>query len=133
MMNLFNILLVFSDWSLFLLRLLMGIIFLVHGGLKLRQLKVAQENFQTMGLKPGWLWGTTAAIIEVAGGTLFVLGLWVQIPALILAAQMAIITLFKIKKGYRFIGGYEFDLLLIAAALILATLGGGALSLLILF
>ena len=121
-----NILLVFSDWSLLLLRLVVGIIFLVHGWPKLKKLTETWGNFSMMGFKPGWFWGTIVAVLEVVGGTLLVLGIWVQVPALLLAVQMVVATLWKIKKGEKFSGGYELDLLLVAGALVLATIGGGS-------
>jgi len=128
-----NLLLVFSDWAIFLLRLVVGIVFLVHGFSKLTALKATWKNFDAKGVKPGWFWGTIMAILETAGGLLLVLGLWVQILALLLGVQKIAVTLWKIIKGYKFVSGYELDLLLIAAVLILATIGGGLFSLQILF
>jgi len=124
-----NILLVFSDWSLLLLRIVVGIIFLVHGWPKLKKLTETWGNFSMMGFKPGWFWGTIVAVLEVVGGALLLLGIWVQVPALLLAVQMMVVTLWKIKKGEKLSGGYEFDLLLVAGALVLVTMGGGAFSL----
>ena len=35
-----------------------------------------RANFNGMGFKPGWLWGTIAALLEFLGGIGVVLGLW---------------------------------------------------------
>lgn len=124
-----NILLVFSDWSLLALRLVVGIIFLVHGWPKLKKLVETWGNFSMMGFKPGWFWGTIVAVLEVVGGALLVLGIWVQVPALLLAIQMLVATFWKIKNGQKFSGGYELDVILVAAALVIMTMGSGAFSL----
>jgi putative oxidoreductase len=122
-------LLAFSDWSLFLLRVVFAVIFLAHGWPKLKNLKATQENFGMMGFQPGWLWGTIVAVLEPLGGLLILLGIWTQLFALLLAVQMIVAALWKISKKQGLAGGYELDLLLVAAGLILATMGGGVLAL----
>lgn len=119
-------LLVFNDWSLLILRLVTAIIFAVHGWSKLKNLKTTRENFSSMGFKPGWLWGTYAAILESAGSILLTVGLGVQIVSVLLAGQIAVAILWKLKNGQKLTGGYELDLLLVGALLALATGGGGA-------
>ena len=123
------LLLVFSDWSLLLLRLVLGFIFILHGWPKIKNLKVNAQNFEMMGFKPGAFWGTIVAVVEFFGGLFMVLGLATQLAALLIAADMAVATIWIIKRGQKFIGGFEFDLLLAAAGLALATLGAGLYSL----
>lgn len=123
------ILLVFKDWGLFLLRLAVAGVFVVHGWPKLKNLKTTQQNFGMMGFKPGWLWGTIVALFESAASVLFILGLGTQLAAFLLAIQMLVAAIWKIKMGNKFVGGYELDLLLAVSLLVLATSGGGALSL----
>ncbi|MDP3999385.1 MAG: DoxX family protein [bacterium] len=125
----FDILLIFSDWSIAFIRLVVGLIFLVHGWSKLKALKATQESFTMMGFKPGWFWGTLVSIVESLGGALIFLGVWVQFPALLLAIQMLVATIWKKKRGQVLSGGYELDLLLVAACLIIATMGAGAFAL----
>ena len=122
-------LLAFSDWSLFLLRVVFASIFLAHGWPKLKNLKSTHESFNAMGFRPGILWGTIVAILEPLGGLLILLGIWTQLFALLLAIQMLVATLWKISKKQGLVGGYELDLLLVVAGLILATMGGGVLAL----
>lgn len=129
----FDTLLVFNDWALLLLRLAVGLIFIVHGWPKLKELKTTQANFGMMGFKPGWFWGTFIAILEPIGGLLLILGLWTQLFALLFAGQMLVATLWKVKKGQGLAGGYEFDLLLMVSGLVLATSGSGMFSLGFLF
>lgn len=119
----------FSDWALLALRLAFGVIFLAHGWPKLKNLKVNAQNFEMMGFKPGGLWGTIVALAETLGGLAVILGLGTQYAGLVLAFDMTISSLWKIKRGQKLVGGFELDLILLASGLILATIGGGAYSL----
>jgi len=120
---------VFSDWSLFFLRMVLGFIFLWHGWPKIKNLKETQQNFGMMGFKPGILWGTVVAAVEFFGSLSLLSGLFTSAFALILAAQMLVATLWKLRRGQKFVSGYEFDLLLVVSLLAIATLGGGIYSL----
>ena len=127
--NLLNLLLVFSDWSLLGLRLVFGAIFIAHGWPKIKNLKTNSQNFEMMGFKPGAFWGTIVAFVEFFGGLAIIVGLYTQIAALLLAINMAVATLWKIKRGQKFIGGFELDLTLFVVGLTPATLGAGIYSL----
>lgn len=123
------VLLIFSDQALLVLRVVVGLIFLVHGWPKLKNLKGTQEWFGSVGFRPGWLWGTLVGVLELVGGALLVLGLLVQPLGILFAVQMAVAAIWQKRQGKGLAGGYELDLLLVAASLALATLGGGILSL----
>ncbi|MEK7520753.1 MAG: DoxX family protein [Patescibacteria group bacterium] len=117
-----------SDWALLVLRVVFGLVFIVHGWPKIRDLKANAAGFEAMGFKPGMFWGTIVAVLEFVGGLLIVAGLLTQVIALLLAVQMAVAILkVNLKRG--FAGGYEFDLLLLAAGLLLVAVGGGDCSL----
>ena len=49
--------------------------------------------------------------------------------ATVLAVQMFVGTIWKLKRGQKLAGGYELDLLLLVSLLALMTLGGGLYSL----
>ncbi|MDE1970650.1 MAG: DoxX family protein [Patescibacteria group bacterium] len=115
-------------YPLALLRLVISIIFVVHGLPKLSDLHKTKENFGMMGFRPGWLWGTGIALLEVVGGGALFFGLFSQFFALLFAIEM-MVAMVTVKRKSGFIGGYEFDLLLFAACLVLVTQGGGFLSL----
>lgn len=120
---------IFSEWALLILRVVYGCIFLAHGWPKLKNLKTTAQNFQMMGFKPGAFWGTIAAVVETFGSLAIILGLGTQYVALALAFQMLVTTLWRMKNGQKLVGGFELDLILLAAGLILATLGAGSYSL----
>jgi len=120
-----SLFLVFGDWALLALRLVFGFIFVIHGWPKIKNLKVNAQNFEMMGFKPGAFWGSIVAVVEFFGGLLLLGGFLTQPVAMLLAIDMAVATLWKIKNKQAFIGGFEFDLLLFVSALVLMTLGGG--------
>ena len=105
------------------LRVAVGVIFLAHGWPKLKNLKQTQQWFDSIGFKPGVFWGTFIALLETFGAGALILGFFVQPLSLLFAVQMLVATFWKIKKGQGLSGGYELDLSLLAAALVLATLG----------
>ncbi len=127
--NVFPIFTIYSAQAIFILRVVLGVLFIVHGWPKIKNLKETQANFGAMGFKPGILWGTVAAVLEFFGGLAIVLGILTQGVALFIAAEMLVTTFWKIRKGQGFVGGYELDLVLFAAALALASLGAGAYAL----
>lgn len=99
-----------------------------HGLPKIRNLKGTAKNFVDMGFKPGMFWGTIVAFLEFVGGIGLIFGFLTQLIALLIAIEFIVIIL-KPKRGRKFAGGYDFDLLIVAAALLIATIGSGALSL----
>ena len=130
--NMIPLLAIFSEWALLILRVVFGLIFVAHGWPKLRNLKGASENFNMMGFKPGALWGTIVAIVETFGGLAIILGIATEIAAILLAFDMVVATIWKISRGQKLVGGFEFEILLITVGLALATLGGGVYSLYVL-
>ena len=120
----YPILAIFSDWSLLLLRLVFGVMFLYHGWPKIRDLKANAEGFNAMGFRPGKFWGTIVAFAEFFGGVLFVAGFYVQFAAAIIAVQFLVIIFWKLIKKEP-LKNLELDLLIFASLLILVTLGGG--------
>ncbi len=116
-MNLFPI--ISTEWALWTLQVVFGFIFLAHGWPKIKNLKATAENFEIMGFKPGKLWGTFIAFLEVFGGAAIVLGVFTETLAILFMIEMAVIIIWKMKRGQKFIGGIELDLILFAASLIL--------------
>ncbi|MGH2863982.1 MAG: DoxX family protein [Solirubrobacteraceae bacterium] len=120
-----------------LLRLSVGGFFLGHGTQKLfgwfggHGLDATAEGFEQMGLRPAKANAIAAGAAEAGGGALLAVGLATPLAASALTATM--ITAIKtvhIKNGpWVSNGGYEYNVVLIAAVLTLVEAGPGGLSL----
>jgi len=111
-----------------LLRLLVGIVFIVHGYPKLKSGgKGAGEWLKSIGIPS--CFGLFAGIVEFFGGILLLVGLLTPVIAVLSALWMLSTTwlsLVKMKK--KFAGGWELDFILLVALLALAVIGGGVIS-----
>jgi putative oxidoreductase len=120
-----------------LLRVVVGGFFVGHGTQKLfgwfegNGLEATAAGFEAMGLRPGKANAIAAGAAEAGGGALLVAGLATPLAAAALTATMmtAIETVHAKNGPWASKGGYEYNAVLIAAALALAEVGPGALSL----
>jgi putative oxidoreductase len=120
-----------------LLRLAVGGFFVGHGTQKLfgwfggKGLDATAQAFEQLGLRPGRRNALAAGTAEAGGGALLVAGLATPLAAAVLTATMitAIRTVHAKNGPWASDGGYEYNVVLIAAALTLAEVGPGALSL----
>jgi putative oxidoreductase len=119
------------------LRIVVGTLFVGHGLQKLRGwfggdgLQATGESFESMGLRPGRQHATAAALAETAGGSLLLAGLLTPLGACMVSGSMAV-AIHKVhaKNGvWVSEGGFEYNLVLVAAAFALAVEGPGAMSL----
>ena len=125
------------DSGLFILRLVLGLLFVAHGSQKLfgwfggGGLKGTAGWLGSMGMRPAYFWAFMAAISEFGGGLLLALGFLSPLGSLgIIAAMIVAIVKAHLPKGlWNSKGGYEFPLLIIAAAFALGLAGPGAFSL----
>ncbi len=127
----------FADVGLLLLRLTLGLVFLGHGAQKAfgafrgPGFAGATGFIGSLGLRPARFWTALAVSGELVAGLLFVLGLLTPVAGLLVLATMAV-AIAKVHgpKGF-FVqdGGYEYNLVLIIAAVALALVGPGAFSL----
>ncbi|HTU79862.1 MAG TPA: DoxX family protein [Solirubrobacteraceae bacterium] len=120
-----------------LLRLVVGGFFVGHGTQKLfgwfegYGLQATADGFEQMGLRPGKANAIAAGVAEAGGGALLAAGLATPLAASALTATMlTAIETVHVKNGpWVTKGGYEYNVVLIAAALALVEAGPGALSL----
>src|SRR5437764_1303674 len=118
--------------GLSVLRLILGFIFIMHGGQKLFVYGFGgvAAGFAQMGIPMPGLLGPFVASVEFFGGIAIVLGLLTRLAALGLASTMvvAILTV-HLKAGFFNPGGIEFPLSLLSSALTIAVTGAGLFSL----
>ena len=122
-----------GQWSLTLLRVVLGIIFTYHGYGKLLVkggLPGTAAFFSQIGVPLANYAAVLVAFVEFFGGLLLLIGLLTKWTTLVLIFQM-LVALFKVhlKNGLLVSkGGYEFVLLILAALVIVLFNGAGALS-----
>jgi putative oxidoreductase len=127
-MSYLSILYPYGDWALLILRLALGVIFLVHG---VPKFKNPAGVAGAIGM-PAWF-GTVIALFETLGGASVLLGLLTPLGALLIAVIMIGAIYNKSMKwnipfSKQGIMGWEFDLILLAAAIVLMSLGAGVIS-----
>jgi putative oxidoreductase len=114
--------------ALLVLRIVLGLIFLVHGYPKLvHPTEAMHEFFLSHGL-PGYFL-SVAGILECFGAALLFLGLFTRPVALLLAIEMGV-AIWKVHSahGIMAVKDYEFPLALAAGCFALATIGAGIAS-----
>lgn len=120
-----------------LLRAAVGSFFIGHGTHKLfgwfggRGLKGTADVFESMGLKPGIVHASAAGAAETFGGAGLLLGYRTPLAsASIISVMLTAINRVHLKNGpWATNGGYEYNVVLAAAATALAESGPGSLSL----
>jgi putative oxidoreductase len=116
-----------QPFSLLLLRLALGLIFIFHGYPKIAHPGAMNGMFSQHGL-PGYF-ATISGVLEVFGGGLLIIGLLTRVAALLLAMEMAV-AIWKVHSsgGLMAVRNYEFPLTLAVACFALATIGAGRIS-----
>ena len=119
------------ELGLAILRVVLGVIFIAHGAPKLfGGMEGTAGFFATIGIPLPVVAAWTIALLEFVGGLALLAGFLVTPVALLLTVHMlAGIVLVHAKNGFYVIGpgsgGIEFNLLLVAAALMLVFGGPG--------
>jgi putative oxidoreductase len=120
-----------------LLRVIVGGLFIGHGTQKLfgwfggGGLDRTGQAFESLGMRPGRRNATAAGLAEAGGGAALAVGFAMPLAASALTATMltAIHRVHRKNGPWTTNGGYEYNLVLIAAALALVEAGPGRLSL----
>jgi putative oxidoreductase len=115
-----------SDLARLLLRIGVGIVFIIAGWGKLNGIEGVQSFFGNLGIPLPGLMAWVVAIIEFVGGAMVLLGAYIRIPSLLLACIM-VVALITTKLGGEF-GPARVDILLLMMTLSLAMLNSGKYS-----
>jgi len=124
------------DLGLLILRFVVGLTLAAHGAQKLfgrlggYGLDGTGQFMQQLGFHPGRRHAALAGLTETGGGVLLALGLLTPLGAALVASVMLVATItVHLKSGFFAAdGGYEYNLVLAAAALSVAFTGPGAFS-----
>lgn len=122
-------------WMTVPVRLALGIIFIAHGAQKVfgvwggRGFREFTAGDAPMGLRPAWLWLGAAAISELVGGAMVLVGLLTRLGALSIACVM-LVAMFGVHWGAFFMNnrGIEYTVALLGMSLALIIAGGGQAS-----
>ena len=122
----------FQSYGITVLRVVVGIVFAVHGYQKLFTFGIhgVSGMFGHLGIPMAGFFAVVVTVVEFAGGILLILGVGTRIAAALIAIDMIVaILVVHFKNGFFNPRGIEFPLTLLAAAICLMLAGGGALTL----
>src|SRR5512133_2328458 len=121
-----------SSFGLLILRLVVGVIFTLHGAQKLFQggLPRFADSLARMGIPAPSVAAVMVAMVEFVGGVLLMVGMLTRPAAARVALDMvvAIVGVHLPRGFFNQAGGMEFPLSLLAANVALVCLGAGAWS-----
>ena len=120
-----------QGWGITVLRVVVGIVFLAHGGQKLFVWGFGgMAGFLgQVGIPAPMLAAVVVTLVELLGGLALLLGLFTRWAAIPLAINMAVAILtVHLRAGFFLPNGYEFALTLLAATVALSLLGSGEAS-----
>ena len=113
------------SYGLLPIRIMAGIVFIAHGIPKFYDVSGGYGFFQSINLPPELF--LPIALLEVIGGLAILFGILTRIAsALFIIEMIGVIVTAKLSKG--FIGGYEFELLLISICISLVIMGPAKIS-----
>ncbi len=123
--------------GLAVLRGIVGTLFMGHGLQKLagwfggHGLQATGEGFASMGLRPGRAHAAAAGVSETVGGALIAVGLLTPLGASLLSGTMltAIRKVHAANGPWAANGGYEYNLVMLAAVFLVTDVGPGEWSL----
>jgi putative oxidoreductase len=117
-------------WGMVPLRVVIGLVFLMHGSQKLLSLTSTAAFFDSIGIPIAQVAAALVTALEILGGVALILGWFTRVVAALLAIDMAVAILTaRMDGGFFAPSGFEFELTLLGACLTLAVMGAGGFSL----
>jgi putative oxidoreductase len=122
----------FAKWGMLPLRIVVGLVFLMHGGQKLFVFGLAgtADIMEKLGLPLPFVCAAIVIAVELVGGLAILLGVFARLAGALLAFEMVVaIVVARLHGGFFAPYGYEFEFTLLGACLTLAMNGPGRVSL----
>jgi putative oxidoreductase len=117
-----------KHWGITILRVMVGIVFLAHGGQKVFVFGFSgvQAAFGQMGVPMPTVTGPFVAVLELVGGALLIVGVGTRWVSILFAIEMAEAVLrVHLGGGFFLPHGFEYALTLFAASCAIALEGPG--------
>ena len=128
-LNPFPSLLTYSQFSPFILRVVLGFIIINLGYLKLDKEKIAwQELFETININPARFFVKVLAFVEILGGLMLVFGVYTQVAAIVFVILFFCEAVLEYRNENLEIRNLTFYILMFSISLSLIFLGAGALA-----
>lgn len=123
-----------APYVLLVSRVVLGVLFVMHGLPKFAMMDGFSGMLGSMGVPAAGVVGPLVALVEVIGGALLIAGLGSTVVGLLLAGLMLVTTVMVKLPSAGIIApqggaGAELDIAFLLLALIVATVGPGALAL----
>jgi putative oxidoreductase len=122
----------FAKWGMLPLRIVVGLVFLMHGAQKLFVfgLDGTADIMGKLGLPLPLMCAALVIVVELLGGLAILLGVFARLAGALLAFEMVVaIIVARMHGGFFAPYGYEFELTLLGACLTFALNGPGRMSL----
>lgn len=118
-----------KEYGILALRVILGVVFLIHGVQKFGALQGTADFFTSVGIPMAGVMALLVALVETLGGAALILGV-VTCGASVLLGIVMIVAIFTVHIGKGFgPGGVEYPLVLLAALFAMYTAGPGAYAL----
>ena len=121
----------FAKWGMLPLRIVVGLVFLIHGGQKLFIFGLAgtADIMGKLGLPLPLICAAIVIVVELLGGVAILLGVFTRLAGALLAFEMVVaIIVARWHGGFFAPYGYEFEMTLLGACLTFAFNGPGRMS-----
>ncbi|HKJ92212.1 MAG TPA: DoxX family protein [Longimicrobiales bacterium] len=121
-----------ARWGMVPLRVVVGLVFIMHGGMKLFSFGIGGTTafMHQLGIPLPAVAAVVVTAVELLGGVALILGLFTRWAGLLLTIDMLVAILkVRLHGGFFAPNGFEFEMTLMGAALTFALLGAGAVSL----
>lgn len=115
------------DGGALILRVIIGLVFLLHGWSKVTAIAGTIKFFGMLGLTPFMAY--FVGYMEVVGGILLILGFLVKPTVVALAVDMSVVVWGLASQGHGFFWGHELEFVLLVCLLAVYVMGPGRYSL----